>query len=584
MISLFLPQSPRMAYDTPHYNTHFLEGRSLIDILGLGTASKVTVNEETALTYSAVWAATRLLAGTGGWLPLNLYERVSERENRIAASDPRDDMVFQRPNHEMDSMPFRAMGFMQQVNGGNAYAAIERDKKSRPLAMWPIHASRVQRFRDQDGDIAYRVSRDSEGPDIVYAKDMLHVPSMMTVNGIDGMGVIRNARESIGMGLVTERQGAAHFGNGGIPQLVVKHKQKFLEPGRSLFRKEWHEIHGGGGSTGTSNLAILDQDADIQTLSLSPEDNQYLSTREHNVEEIARWYGVPPHMIGDLRRATFSNIEAQGISFVVNSMIPWLKLWEQQLATKLLTAEERPRMFFEFNVTALLRGDSAARAAYLQAMVNNGMMSRNEARRLENLPPYEGGDEFFLQGAMVPVKSLLAQAKSAEDAAAKAAAGVTIIPVEDEDEPTEEAASVVTEPEPQPVGTTPRDEALVTAARVLCLGTVDRMIRVEATAARRAAKKPGEFLKWLDSFYDEHHPQTYRTAISPVCGVCAAIGYSVNTETFVDSQMEASKRQLLELSGDCSAAELPDKVEWQVAAWERSRAAEVVNTIIPLSA
>lgn len=575
MIDLFLPQQRRMAYDTPSYRTVFLEGRDLVEILGLPTASKVNVTEETSLTYSAVWAATRLLAGTGGWLPLNLYRRVSDRENRIARDDSRNDMISVRPNTEMDSMPFRAMGIMQQVNGGNAYAEVERDRRGTAINLWPIHANRVLRVRDQEGDIFYRVNNNDAGPSFIPAADMVHVPSMMTYNGIDGLGVVRFARESIGMGLVTERQGAAHFGNGGIPQLVVKHKAKFQEPGRSLFRKEWHEMHGGDGTQGKSNIAILDQDADIHTLTLSPEDNQYLSTREHNINEIARWYGVPPHMIGDLRRATFSNIEHMGIEFVVFSLIPWLKLWEQQLSTKLLTAGERATLFFEFNVNALLRGDAQTRANYYQAMVNNGMMSRNEARRLENLPPYEGGDEFFLQGAMVPVRTLLAKA-DAEEAAAKAAVENPQAIESEEVAPPEEP------PKKPPQERSERDIAILHAARALFFGAINRIIRKESCEARHASCKSAGFLQWLDDFYGEKHAAGYREAIAPVCQALQSLGYSVAADEFVNTQMQISKNELLDLSGQCGAADLQNKIHAHVSVWEHHRAAKVVESIIPI--
>lgn len=658
MIDLLLPQRRRTAEIS--YRTHFLEGRDLVELLGLPTSSKINVTEDVALTYSAVWAATRLLSGTGGWLPLNLYRRVSERENRIASNDSRDDLVFRRPNTEMDSMPFRSMGFSYQINSGNAYAEIERDNGGKAINLWPIHPFNVHRVRDQDGDIYYRVNNSTGEPSFIPARDMLHVPNVMTSNGIDGRGIIQSARESIGMGLATERHGASHFGSGGIPQIVILHKQKFPEPGRSTFRKEWHEIHGGQGETAKSNVAILDAGADLKTIGLSPEDSQFLGTREHNINEIARWYGVPPHMIGDLRRATFTNIEAQGIEFVVFSLIQLLKLWEQQLSSKLLTEAERQTMFFEFNVNALLRGDAAARAAYYTAMVNNGMMSRNEARRLENFPPYEGGDEFFLQGAMVPVKSLLATADKAVDATSNVT--VTEAPVNPEDVAANdvqaaalngaqiaslieignllvtdqlppggtkamlEAAfpamdkklieTIVSEldkfepepPEPQepvapPVGAAPIDEPTADkpepvdeqaanetlrrctlAARAMLLGSVARMIHKEATAARRAANKPGEFLKWLDAFYDDKHLATYTEAIQPACDALQALGFTFTAEEFPVEQSKVSYNELLEASGTCSAADLPNKIEECVSRWERVRPVAIVDSIIPLTA
>ena len=272
------------------------------------TASGMRISDDSALNYSAVWAATRLLSSSIGWLPLDLFRRLPKGGRELADSDPRETLVHDRPNGEMGSMLWRCSMAAQQVNAGNAYSMIERREiDGRPVALWPVHYTRVTPRRAAvDGGLIYEVRNDNAKPDYIDAADMLHCPSMMSDDGIMGKGVIRNARESIGFGLATERYGANWFQGQGIPRVIVSHPSKLSPEARMNFRKEWREIH--GGATG-DRVALLAEGATVAPLNLSQEDSQFLQTRQHNIEEIARWYGVPPHKLHHLLRATFSNIE-----------------------------------------------------------------------------------------------------------------------------------------------------------------------------------------------------------------------------------------------------------------------------------
>ena len=582
LIEMFLPQRQLARVTSPS------DGRGLGYFMRQ-TASKVVVTEDTALTYSAVWAATRLLSGTAGWLPLNLYRRLPAGGQEVARENPKHALMHDRPNTESVAMLVKSSMVAQQVNCGNAYAEIERSFGGQPLNLWPIHASRVTRKRNQDGEVIYEVRNNNDKPSYIPAADMLHIPSMMSDNGVDGIGVIRNARECIGMGLATERTGAAHFGNGGIPLIVITHPGEMSEPARANFRREWQEIHGGAENSG--KMALLAEGAKLEKLNLSMEDQQFLTTRQHNIEEIARWYGVPPHMIQHLLRSTYSNIEAQGIDFVVYSLIPWLSIWEQCLNSKLLTDSERENHFFKFNVNALLRGDAAARANFYSTMVTNGLMRPNEVRELEDLNPYEEGDELYMQGAMVPVSMIGKTPQNTGSAVPKEEP-----PPEEPDEPDE------TEPDEEP-----EDEGLSAillqlramearlnelsppkaekpedvfrkAARSMLSGAIGRMIHKEATAARRAANKPGEFLSWLDAFYDARHTANCTDAIAAPCEALATLGVTVPDVLWCDTH----KAELLELSGTCSATDLPAAVDAHMSVWEQSRVNELVESICPL--
>lgn len=522
------------------------------------TASGMAISDERAMTYSAVWAATRLLSGTIGYLPLDLYRRLPNGGREIAENDSREMLVHDAPNGEMAAMIWRTTLASQQINAGNAYAAIEREARtSRPVALWPLHHSRVIPRYDESGNLVYEVRQEMGAPLYYDAADMLHVPSMISDDGISGKGVIRAARESIGFGLATEKYGANFFQGQGIPRVIVSHPQRLSPEARMNFRKEWREIHGGPNG---DRVALLQEGATLTPLNISQEDSQFLETRQHNIEEVARWYGVPPHMLQDLRRATFSNIEHLGIEFVKHSLVPWLKLWEQELFRKLLTPEEQKSHFFEFNVMGLLRGDSAGRAAYFQSMLTNGVMSANEVRAIENLNPVDNGDVRFIQGAMVPVDSSIRQAEAnaeateianetAEDAEDSADMEEPEDDTEDETEDTEEASDVI------------RDAALA-----LVEGAVTRLTRKESADAARAAKDAGGFLAWLDAFYGRHEAYLAEDLEHP-CRALRAVGLQILPEAIASDLCRESRERLLQLSGECTATTLAKTIESEVSSW-----------------
>lgn len=362
------------------------------------TASKINVTDETAMTYSAPWACTRLLSSSGAMLPLNLYRRLMGSGREIARDDSRNRLVHDAPNTEMTSMMFRAQAFAQQINAGNCYSEIQRNARDFPVALWPIHHSRVRVIRDDSEQLLYEV-RNNDGTKVyIEPENMLHVQSTMSDDGITGKGVIRQAREAIGFGIITEQYGAAWFSTGGIPRVVVESPSKWTPESRANFRKEWQEIYGGSDA---SRVGLMTEGSKLHQLNIAQEDSQFLTTRQHNIEEISRWYGVPPHKIGHLLRATFSNIEHQSIEYVTDSLLPWLVQWEQALNNKLLTPAEQVEYFFKFNVNALLRGDADSRGNFYRTMTGIGAYSRNKVLELEDENPVPGGDTILVQGAMV---------------------------------------------------------------------------------------------------------------------------------------------------------------------------------------
>jgi HK97 family phage portal protein len=557
MLSLFLPQRNASMSDRSPSSDFWYSA------VGRQTKSGIQVTDEEALRYSAVWACTRILSSTGGRLPLNLYRRSSNRGKAIVKTDPRDRLVFRRPNAHMTPSLFKSQGLIRQINCGNSYSEIQRNFMGEPVAFHPIHNSRVKPVIDDKTDeLSYEIKNNDGSKIYIDSANMLHVPSMMTHNGIVGLGVLDYARETIGLGLATEQSGASVFGNGALPRVVVESPKKWSPESRANFRKEWKEIYGG---VDGDKAGILDEGAKLHVLGVNHEQLQFLSTRQHNVEELARWYGVPPHKIQHLLRSTNNNIEHQSIEFMTDSVMPWLVIWEEELDRKLLTEEEQQDMFFAFDATQYLRGDTAARSAYWQTMVNSGIACRNEARVEEDLNPVEGGDVFLVQGAMVAVGPDGVPMAGAFAATPKE-------PADDDDTVDDDTVDDNTDED----DTEDREQALASAARSMLEGCLSRMLHKEATAARRAANKPREFLGWLDEFYAKHGQQLDES-LTHIGTACATMGYSI--DGLSGDYVRESSGVLLELAGESTADSLPGAVDALMTKWESSRVAGIVSEV-----
>lgn len=460
---------------------------------GRRTVAGVDVNENTAMNFSAAWAATRLLCATGSCLPLNLRRRTGKRSNEIADDHPVHGIIHNQFNPEMGSMMARSFGINMQVNRGNFYAEIVRTLGTRgPIKeLWPIHESRMKLGRDASGQLAYEVRNEDGTTDTFTAAEMFHVPSIISSNGIQGKGVIQNARESLGVALATEKHGASFFGNGAMPGIIIKGGKFKDKADREDYRRQWMEVH--GGPSNGMKPALLPEGADVSFITFNARDSQFLELREHNITEMARWYGVPPHMIYDLRRATYSNIEHQGIDFVVYSLIPWLKLWEEEIWRKLLTPEEQKTYFAKHAVEGLLRGDSQARAAFYKALFEIGVLSINDILELEDRNEIgDDGDKRFVPLNMTTVE------KAGEEPLVK----VETIPLEDDEKPDETTAKLIEYSTGEVVQ--PTNDAIVSRAREVLSETLGRMLNKECRACESAAKNnrdPKSFYVWLDDYY-----------------------------------------------------------------------------------
>lgn len=540
---------------------------------GRKTLAGVDINETTAMNLSSVWAATRLLCATGSSLPLNVLRTTGYKTKEIATEHSTHRVLHHEFNPEMGSMMARSFGINMQVNWGNFYAEIVRERGDRgPVKeLWPIHSSRVNPCRFDGGALGYRVRNSDGTTDDFMARDMFHVPSMISTDGICGKGVIQNARESLGAGIATERHGASYFANGAMPGIIIKGGKFKDKEDRADYRRQWMEIH--SGPENALKPALLPEGADVSFMTFNARDSQFLELREHNVNDVARWYGVPPHMIYDLRRATFTNIEAQGIEFVVYSLVPWLKLWEEEIWRKLLTPQEQKTYFAKHAVEGLLRGDSAARAAFYTSLFGIGVLSINDILELEDRNPIgDEGDKHF-----VPLNMTTAE-KAGEEEPQQAA--IPSMPMEDEepDDATEELAAYL-QPPPQIVAT-PDNAALVEGCRGLLADTLGRMLNKECRACRAAAENnrtPKDFFAWLDDYY-ERYTATLTDAVSKqVALLLVAAGdereaSAVTTEA-IAAHIADSKESILQATEVAKEqwALVPDRITACGLKWQAER-------------
>lgn len=519
------------------------------------TKAGVDVDECSAMNYSVCWAATRLIAGSSGAVPLNLLKRLPG-----GGSEPQEDerlhsILHDSPNPEMSSMMWRATQVAQQINWGNCYNEIERDASGEILYLWPIHASRVKLKQRDDGSLVYLV-RNNNGTDTPIAyDDMFHVPSVISDDGRIGKGVIQHARESIGHAIATERYGAGWFGSGGRFNGVLEHPGRPDKEARANMRREWNEIY--HDPAAPNKTAILWEGMKYTSIAASPEDSQFLESRQFMVEDVARWYGVPPHMIGHLLRATFSNIEHQQIEYVQHCLLPWLKLWEQEIWRKLLTTKQQRKGFFaKFNVDALQRGDMVTRTTALSQQFFNGALTQNQWAKIEDRPPLgEVGDIHFVQSAMVPLKIA---AEGPPDPAA----------------PGQPSADPPADAKDAPNDAADKKEAAVTAATFDVLADiVEVMLDRESQAAIQAAKKPAEFLSWLDKFYAEHAARLQKALAKPIRACILASGEPLIVDEVirgaVAAHVDASRNALLEASGGPPDG-FSNAIERCVLAWKRT--------------
>jgi len=355
--------------------------------------SGVTLTETQALEHGPVWSAVKVISETVAMLPWRVF-RV-EGEFRVLQDSSRLDYVLhRRPNSEMSSFNFREYLVASCLLWGNGYAEIERNSANEVVALWPLHPSRVTPKRDDRVRLYYAVSSPNGGGDTnLLTRDVFHVRGP-TEDGITGRSVLSLARESFGTGIAAEQFQGAFFGNGATPSYVISEVEgapEMSDEGAKNLLKSFEARHKGPVNAGKG--AYLEKGFKIEPLGVPQKDAQFIETRKFQVSDVARWFRLPPHKIGDMEGATFSNIEQQSIDFVVDSIQPWVERFEQEADIKLHGLRN---VITKINMNGLLRGDSAARAEYYTKLFGIGVYSVNDIRRREDENPVANGDKRYV--------------------------------------------------------------------------------------------------------------------------------------------------------------------------------------------
>lgn len=370
------------------------------------TTSGKPVNERTAMQTTAVYACVRILAEAIASLPLHVYEYQDDGGKKLVHDHPLYYLLHDEPNPEMTSFVFRETLMSHLLIWGNAYAQIIRDGAGRVLGLYPLLPDKMEVQRDDRGNIYYVYSRNSDenpmfkeyGNIKLKAEDVLHIPGL-GFDGLIGYSPIAMAKNAVGMTLACEEYGASFFANGANPGGVLEHPGVLKDP--SKVRESWNSVY--RGVNNAHKIAVLEEGMKYQQIGIPPEEAQFLETRKFQINEIARLYRIPPHMVGDLDKSSFSNIEQQSLEFVKYTLDPWVIRWEQSLQRSLLLPGEKGKYFIKLNVDGLLRGDYQSRMNGYAVVRQNGWFSANDIREMENMNPIpdeEGGNLYLVNGAM----------------------------------------------------------------------------------------------------------------------------------------------------------------------------------------
>lgn len=447
----------------------------------------VRVTPDTALTISAVWGCVNYITGSIGQLPFGVYRPLAGNTRRSGGDFIGDHPVTwclnNRTNPETNAFVFRSVILYHALIYGNGYAEIERDRAGRVKNLWLIEPDRVTVDRDDDAKLIYRVSN-SSGEIILDPKDVFHVPGI-GFDGIVGYPVIEYAARSMGLAIATEEYGNSFFGNSGVPSAVLQHP-KTLRP-KAIDRLKEQLTAVLRGPYKSQDTLILEEGMEYKVIGLPPEQAQFLETRKITVEDVCRWFGVPPSKIGHFDKISYNSAEQLALDVVLDCLMPWIKKFEQEADFKLLN-DRFGGLYSKINLRAFMRATHADRAKYFKDMFATGAYSPNDIRELEDMNPIEWGDTYF-----VPVNNMAPLDKAAK--------GELMAPGGPKPEPTgdgeqddtqegndEESTSDSGDPaKPAPSDRSRRpgaDSALVIAMRE---SLVDDLLLIEKERERRAA-------------------------------------------------------------------------------------------------
>ena len=366
------------------------------------------VNERSAMQMTAVYSCVRILSEAVAGLPLHLYQYKDSGGKEKAVEHPLYFLLHDEPNPEMTSFVFRETLMTHLLLWGNGYAQIIRNGKGEVIALYPLMPDRMTVDRDEKGRLYYEYQMTESdaktmksGTVRLSPYDVLHIPGL-GFDGLVGYSPIAMAKNAIGLAISAEEYGSKFFANGATPGGLLEYPGTVKNP--DAVRESWEK---GFSQHNSHKIAVLEEGMKYTPISISPNEAQFLETRKFQIDEIARIFRVPPHMVGDLEKSSFSNIEQQSLEFVKYTLEPWLMRWEQAMSRALFSQEEKSAYFIKFNVDGLLRGDYASRMNGYATARQNGWMSANDIRELENLdriPAEQGGDLYLINGNMTKLE------------------------------------------------------------------------------------------------------------------------------------------------------------------------------------
>ena len=400
------------------------------------------VSPQTSMALSTYYACLRVIAEDCAKLPLQILRRLPRGREKLY-DHTLWELLNEQPNPDMSAITFREVVTQHAAGWGNGYALILRDRSmgetdGDAVGLYPVHPSRVTLRRAPSGVLVYDIATDNSSLSTVSprtrmtiaAQDMLHIKGL-GADGLTGYSVASVACESLGLSLAAQTFGAAFFGNSTRMGGVLETPGQLSETALKHLKESFAEQYGGPSNTG-KNL-ILEEGLKFSRIGIPPNEAQFLETRQFQVREICRWFRMQPHKVADLTDAHHTNIESQNIEHVVDTLLPWLLKWEQEIDRKLLAGQRIIKS--KHDTRALLRGDSQARADYYHKQFMVGALSPNDIREFEDQNPYPGGDEYFLQIQYAPVPKIVdGTARAARNAPGRPARA----PVEDS-QPQEDA-------------------------------------------------------------------------------------------------------------------------------------------------
>ena len=374
------------------------------------SGSGKSVNAQTAIQLSTVYACVRVISETIASLPLGVYA-VKGNGNEKAMDHPLYRLLHDEPNPEMTSFVFREVMLAHLLLWGNSYCQLIRSGRNRITALYPLLPDKMVVDRDKNGVLFYNYTTGDGTVVTLDPSEVMHIPGL-GFDGIMGYSPIALEKNAIGLAIASEEYGSKFFGNGARPSGILTHPNTVKNP--KALRESWNAAYGGSANAG--RVCVLEEGMRFEPIAIPNNEAQFLETRKFQVDEICRIFRVPPHLVGNLEHATFSNIEHQSIDFAVHTIRPWLVRIEQAMNRSLFSEREKGGYYCAFNMDGLMRGDYKSRMEGYAIGRQNGWLSANDIRELENMNPIpeaDGGNAYLVNGNMVSVSRAASAAEPA---------------------------------------------------------------------------------------------------------------------------------------------------------------------------